>query len=136
MNRVTLITLGVADLDRSRAYYEGLGWIPEQAMENVVFYDMGEAKFGLFPLDLLAAEQGRDAAALGMGAQTLAQNFGSEAEVDAQFARAIWAGATAVTLPTKTNWGEYSGYVADPDGHIWEFAFNPFWLLDEAGRIA
>jgi len=136
MNRVTLITLGVADLARARAYYEGLGWVPEEALPTVVFYDMGGAKFGLFPLDMLAKEQGRDVAALGMGAQTLAQNFGTEAEVDAQFARALKAGASVVSEPVKTNWGGYSGYVADPDGHIWEFAFNPFWPLDDKGSIA
>ncbi|MGV6810768.1 MAG: VOC family protein [Brevirhabdus sp.] len=135
MNRITLITLGVADLNRSRAYYERLGWEPEETPPNVAFYDMGGAKFGLFPLDMLAAEQGRDAGALGMGAQTLAQNFETQAEVDAQFARALAAGATPVTEPVATNWGGYSGYVADPDGHIWEFAFNPFWPLDDAGRI-
>ncbi len=67
---------------------------------------------------------------------TLAQNFPSVAEVDAQFARALAAGATEVTKPVKTAWGGgYSGYVADPDGHVWEFAHNPFWDLDEEGRI-
>ena len=135
MNRVTLITLGVTDIKRACAYYEAIGWVAENVMEDVAFYDMGGAKFGFFKRDMLAAEQGRPEADLGTGAMTLAQNFPSEAEVDAQFARALAAGATQVTKPVKTAWGGYSGYVADPDGHIWEFAHNPFWELDEEGRI-
>jgi len=136
MNRVTLITLGVKDLTRACAYYDAIGWIPETVLENVAFYDMGGAKFGFFPLDMLAAEQGRPVEDLSNGAMTLAQNFNSRLEVDAQFATALAAGATKVTDPVETAWGGYSGYVADPDGHIWEFAHNPFWTLDEEGRIA
>jgi uncharacterized glyoxalase superfamily protein PhnB len=135
-NRITLITLGVSDITRSRAYYEALGWVPEEAMPQVVFYDMNGAKFGLFPIDALAKEQGRDAGELGLGSMTLSQNWNSEAEVDAAFAAALAAGATAVSKPAKMEWGGYSSYVADPDGHIWEFAFNPFWPLDDDGRIA
>jgi len=136
VNRITLITLGVADLSRSRAYYEALGWVPEETLENVVFYDMGGAKFGLFPLDMLAAEQGRPSGALGNGAMTLAQNFPDEAGVDAAFQAAIDAGATIISKPEKMDWGGYSSYVADPDGHIWEFAFNPYWPLDAEGRLS
>ena len=135
-NRVTLITLGVADRTRSRAYYETLGWVPEEALENAVFYDMGGAKFGLFPRDMLAQEQGRAPNALGNGAMTLAQNYPDEAGVDAAFQAALDAGATAVAQPEKMAWGGYSSYVADPDGHIWEFAFNPYWPLDDEGRLA
>lgn len=135
-NRINLITLGVTDLSRSRAYYEALGWVPEEALENVVFYDMGGAKFGLFPLDMLAAEQGCAPAELGNGGMTLAQNYPNEAGVDAAFQAALDAGATAVSKPEKMAWGGYSSYVADPDGHIWEFAFNPYWPLDAEGRLA
>lgn len=136
MNRITLVTLGVRDIERSRRFYAALGWAEEAAMGEVVFYDMGGAKFGLFQLDALAAEQGRDASDLGTGAATLAQNFPTEAEVDAAHARALTAGAKTVSVPAKTSWGGYSGYIADPDGHIWEFAHNPFWPLDGEGRIA
>jgi uncharacterized protein len=134
-NRVTLITLGVADLARSRAYYEALGWFPEQVMDTVAFYDMGGAKFGLFPQTLLAKEQGRDIKDLGVGAMTLAQNFPTSEDVDAAYDAALIAGATSVTAPVGTEWGGYSCYVADPDGHIWEFAMNPFWTLDENGKL-
>lgn len=135
-NRVTVITLGVADLARSRAYYEALGWIPEEALETVVFYDLGGSKFGLFPLDMLAKEQNRSPDELGNGAATLAQNYPDEASVDAAFKAALDAGATPIAEPQKMAWGGYSSYIADPDGHIWEFAFNPFWPLDDDGRLA
>lgn len=134
-NRITLITLGVTDLARSRAYYEALGWIPEQVMDTVAFYDMGGAKFGLFPRALLAKEQGRDISDLGTGAMTLAQNFPTAQGVDAAYHAALVAGAESVAAPVETDWGGYSCYVADPDGHIWEFAMNPFWALDETGML-
>ena len=135
-NRMSLITLGVSNIAASRAYYEALGWTPEEALENVIFYDMGGMKFGLFPLEVLAVEQKRPVTELGLGATTIAQNYNSAAEVDAAFAAALAAGATAVAQPNAMDWGGYSSYVADPDGHIWEFAFNPFWRLDEDGKIA
>jgi uncharacterized protein len=135
-NRMSLITLGVSNIAASRAYYEALGWTPEEALENVIFYDMGGMKFGLFPLEVLAVEQKRPVTELGLGATTIAQNYNSAAEVDAAFAAALAAGATAVAQPNAMDWGGYSSYVADPDGHIWEFAFNPFWTLDEDGKIA
>lgn len=133
--RVTLITLGVADLDRARAYYAALGWGPEEAPEGAVFYDLGGMKLMLFGRTALAEDQGRPDAALGTGAVTLAQTFNSPAEVDAAHAAALAAGATELKAPEAVFWGGYSGYVADPDGHVWEFAHNPFWPLDAAGRL-
>lgn len=135
-NRVTLITLGVSDLERSRKFYADLGWVEEESTEMVCFYDMGGAKFGLYDLSSLAKDLDRSAAELGTGAMTLAQNFGSEAEVDAAFDAAITAGATICKAPEKVFWGGYSGTFADPDGHVWEYAMNPFWQLDDEGRIA
>lgn len=136
MNRVTFITLAVSDLARARAYYEGLGWVLESAMDEVAFYNMGGQKFGLFTLAGLAGETGRPVESLSTGAMSLAQNQPSEAGVDAAFAHALAYGATAVRAPFKTDWGGYSCYVADPDGHLWEFAYNPFSPLDVTGRIA
>ncbi|MDH5798378.1 MAG: VOC family protein, partial [Paracoccaceae bacterium] len=86
-------------------------------------------------LDDLAKDQGRPGAPLGMGASTLAQNYESEAEVDAAFARALAAGATALKKPQKVFWGGYSGYFTDPDGHVWEVAMNPFWPLNDDGSL-
>nr|WP_246534626.1 VOC family protein [Aliiroseovarius lamellibrachiae] len=130
-----MITLGVEDLARACAYYDAIGWVPEAVLPEVAFYAMNGMKLGFFSLEGLAKETGRDKADLKTGAMTLAQNFASEAEVDAAFDRALQAGASAVTRPTKTDWGGYSGYVADPDGHLWEFAFNPFWELDQDGQL-
>ncbi len=133
--RVTLITLGVRDLTRARAFYEALGWVPGRAQEGVVFYQMHGAVLALFGLADLAEDQGRAGAALGTGAMTLAQNFETEADVDAAFALALSAGATSLKTPQKVFWGGYSGYYADPDGHVWEVAMNPFWPLAADGSL-
>ena len=136
MNRVTFITLAVDNLARARAYYEALGWEAESANEAVAFYAMDGQKLGLFSRSGLAAETGRDLDSLGTGAMTLAQNHPSPETVDAAFAHALACGATPVRAPFETDWGGYSSYVADPDGHLWEFAYNPFSPLDDEGHIA
>lgn len=134
--RVTLITLGVVDLDRSKAFYGAMGWIPTSEVEGqVVFYQLNGMALGFFGLEPLAKDQGRPDAALGTGAITLAQNFSTEAEVDAAFKLAIKSGAQQLKAPEKVFWGGYSGYYADPDGHVWEVAMNPFWALDDDGAL-
>ena len=134
--RVTLITLGVADLDRARDFYAAWGWKPHGASQpGVVFYQMNGAVLALFGLADLAADQGRPGAALGTGAATLAQNCADDAEADAVFAAALAAGATCLKRPEKVFWGGYSGYFVDPDGHVWEIAVNPFWPLADDGAL-
>jgi uncharacterized protein len=134
--RVTLITLGVADLAASRAFYARLGWQEHsESQKGVAFFQMHGAVLGLFPLTELAKDQGRPDAPLGTGAMTLAQNFATEAEVDAAFAAAVAAGGAALKAPEKVFWGGYSGYWADPDGHVWEVAMNPFWPLHADGSL-
>ncbi len=133
--RVTLITLGVEDIARSRAFYESVGWAPAQAGEGVVFYQMHGAVLALFGRADLAADQGRPGAVLGTGAITLAQNFPTEAAVDAAWQAAVAAGAAPLKKPEKVFWGGYSGYYADPDGHVWEVAMNPFWPLGQDGSL-
>lgn len=134
--RVTLITLGVADLARARAFYAALGWAEApQSQESVAFFQMHGTVLGLFGLEALAADQGRPGAALGTGAVTLAQNFPTEAEVDAAWEAAVAAGATGLKRPEKVFWGGYSGYWADPDGHVWEVAMNPYWPLAGDGSL-
>lgn len=135
--RITLITLGVADLVASRAFYARLGWVEHhESRDTVAFFEMKGAVFGLFPMEELAKDQGRPSATLGVGGATLAQNFATEAEVDAAFALALAAGAIALKAPKKAFWGGYSGYWADLDGHVWEVAMNPFWTLAADGSIA
>jgi len=133
--RVTLITLGVADLEQSKTFYGALGWTPTADEGEVVFYQINGMVLGFFGLGPLAKDQGRPDAKLGTGAMTLAQNFTTDAEVDAAFALALKAGATALKAPEKVFWGGYSGYYADPDGHVWEVAQNPFWTLSEDGSL-
>ncbi|MBC7146479.1 MAG: VOC family protein [Thioclava marina] len=133
--RVTLITLGVGNLDRAKAFYAALGWQPHAEQEGVAFYQLHGMVLGLFGLDDLAKDQGRPDAALGIGATTLAQNFDTPEDVDAAFAEALAAGATPLKAPEKVFWGGYSGYYADPDGHVWELAHNPFWPLADDGSL-
>ena len=133
--RVTLITLGVKDLTAARAFYARLGWVERQGAEGVAFYQMHGCLLGLFGLEDLARDQGRPDAVLGTGAVTLAQNFTTEAAVDAAFDAATAAGGKPLKKPEKVFWGGYSGYWADPDGHVWELAMNPFWSLAEDGSL-
>jgi len=134
--RVSLITLGVADLAVSRKFYEDLGWTPKDEVPGqVVFYQLHGSVLGLFGIGPLAKDQGRPDATLGTGAITLAQNFSDETTVDAAYAKALSVGATPLKTPEKVFWGGYSGYYADPDGHPWEVAFNPFWALNEDGSL-
>lgn len=134
--RVTLITLGVADLAAARAFYARLGWVEHgDSQPGVAFYQMQGQALALFGRDDLAADQGRPGAALGTGAVTLAQNFATEADVDAAYAAALAAGAVALKAPERVFWGGYSGYWVDPDGHVWEVAMNPFWPLADDGSL-
>jgi len=133
-NRVSLLTLGVAHLSRSRSFYAALGWTETAALDGVVFYQMDGMVMALFGLEPLAADQGRPGAELGTGAATFAQNFPDTAGVDAAFDRALDAGAVLLKAPEPTHWGGYSGYFADPDGHVWELAHNPLWPMDLSGR--
>lgn len=134
--RITLVTLGVSDMARSRAFYAALGWqMHPQSQDEVTFYQANGFVFGLFGLGPLAADQGRPDATLGTGASALAQNFATEAEVDAAYALALAAGAKPMKAPENVFWGGYSGYFADPDGHVWELAMNPFWPLNEDGSL-
>ena len=134
--RVTLITLGVDDLERAKVFYGAMGWTPTREMEGqVVFYQINGMALGFFSKEGLAKEQHRPLAELGTGAVTLAQNMTSREEVNATFARAIAAGATPLAPPAPMAWGGYSSYYADPDGHVWETAHNPFWELNPDGSL-
>ena len=133
--RVTLITLGVDDLDRSAKFYADMGWTPTQREEGVIFYQINCLVLGLFGREALAADQGRPGATLGTGAMTLAQNFLTNDEVDAAYQLALSVGATPLKAPEKVFWGGYSGYYADPDGHVWEVAMNPFTLPNPDGSF-
>lgn len=134
--RITLITLGVRDLPAARAFYARLGWHEHgESQPGIAFFQLHGQALALFGLTDLAKDQGRPDTPLGTGAITLAQNFATEVEVDAAFAAALAAGGTALKPPEKVFWGGYSGYWADPDGHVWEVAMNPFWPLSDDGTL-
>jgi len=132
---ITLVTLGVADLGRARAFYAALGWEAAQVSEGVVFIQLAGQVLALFGIDALADDMKAEPGTPGRGAVTLARNFASREAVDAAFALALSAGATALKRPEPVFWGGYSGYFADPDGHVWELAMNPFWPLAEDGTL-
>ena len=134
-NRITLVSLAVRDLEKSKAFYAALGWEIEEGPPEAAFYRMGQGYFGLYKVEKLAEDIGRSPAELGSGMVSLAQNFATEAEVDAAYARALAAGGVQLSAPETVFWGGYSGTWADPDGHIWEYAMNPFWELDADGHL-
>ena len=134
--RVSLITLGVIDLDRSTQFYADLGWTPAPSeSEGIVFYQLQGFVLGLFGRDALAKDQNRNVEDLGTGAMTLALNMADREGVDAVFQTALEAGATPLKEPQQVFWGGYSGYYADPDGHVWEVAYNPYWALEDDGSL-
>jgi len=134
--RVSLITLGVADLARARGFYAAIGWREAAAsQESIALFQLPGQVLGLFRLEALAVDQGRPGAPLGTGAVTLAQNFADREGVDRAFATAVAAGATPLKAPEPVFWGGYSGYWADPDGHVWEIAHNPVWPLAPDGTL-
>lgn len=134
--RITLVTLGVADVATSTAFYEKLGWRKSSASnEHVAFFNLNGTKLGLYGRRALAADAGVSDTDPGFSGVTLAHNLNSEAEVDAAYAFALSCGARAVKKPQKVFWGGYSGYFADPDGHLWELAFNPLMPLDGEGSM-
>ncbi|MFC4254192.1 VOC family protein [Altererythrobacter xixiisoli] len=126
--KISLVTLGVADLERSLAFYrEGLGLQPHEYDPDagVVFFPMEGSWLALFPREELAKDAGIGAAGSGFSGITLAHNEPDKAGVDAVFAQAVAAGATVIKPAQDVFWGGYSGYFADPDGHVWEVAWNP-----------
>lgn len=134
--RISLITLGVADVARSRAFYEALGFIASPASKaEVVFFQLGGLGLALFGRTALAEDAHVDSSSPGFSGITLAHNCRSEADVDRVFAHAISCGASVKKRPEKVFWGGYSGYFADPDGHLWEVAYNPFFPIDAEGRL-
>ena len=138
--RVSLITLGVADLERSRRFYEdGLGWRHAGDLPNVYFFQISGAALGLFQREELAkdAKLSPDGGGFGgFGGIALAHNVRVREDVDAVLAEAERAGATILKPAEEAFWGGYSGYFADPDGYLWEVAWNPHWPIDADGRVS
>jgi len=130
-SRISMITLGVSDIAASIQFYEkGLGFRRHAFdSEDVAFFDLDGTWLGLYPREKLAEDAEIPAAGSGFRGVALAQNQRSKEEVDAVLAEAVAAGATLAKPAQEVFWGGYSGYFADPDGHLWEVAWNPFtWI--------
>jgi uncharacterized protein len=133
--RLSLVTLGVSDLGRARAFYEALGWTTRAAPDDdVVFFQAGGMVVALWGRDQLAEDSAVEDPG-GWGGVTLAYNARSPAEVDAVIAEAEAAGARIGRPGGETFWGGYSGLFVDPDGHPWEVAHNPRWTIRDDGSI-
>lgn len=134
--RLSLVTLGVTNLARSRAFYERLGWRASSASSDaIVFFQAGGMALALYPRADLAKDARLAAEGSGFGGITLAHNTRTRDEVDRLLAEAAAAGAAILKPAEEASWGGYSGYFADPDGFPWEVAWNPGFLLAEDGSL-
>jgi hypothetical protein len=133
--RISMVTLGVADLTRAQAFYQRLGWHGQQ-VEKTVFFQAGGVAVVLWGRDKLAGDAGiDDRNASGFGGVALAHNVWSSAEVDVVLGEAASAGAEITQAARETFYGGYAGYFTDLDGHVWEIAYNPGFPLGEDGAI-
>ena len=132
--RISMVTLGVADLARARAFYEAMGWRGQEVSETV-FFQAGGMVLVLWGAAELGEDAGLGAPGGGFRGTALAQNVRSSAEVDAVVAAAAAAGGTVTKAPGPTSYGGYAGYFTDPDGHAWEVAHNPGFLLADDGTV-
>ncbi len=134
--RMSLVTLGVADLRRARRFYEhGLGWKPGFSSDDVVFYETGGPIIALWNRRDLAADAQIEDDESTFGGVALAHNVRSRPDVEAVLAEAAAAGAAILKSAEETAWGGYAGYFADLDGHLWEVAWNPAWRIAENGSV-
>lgn len=134
--RISIVTLGVEDVARATSFYEKLGWTRSaSSQDTITFIQLKGTVLGLFSRAALAEDAGVEDTAKGFSGITLAHNVNSEKGVDAVFKFALTCGATEVKKPEKVFWGGYSGYFADPDGHLWEVAYNPFFPLSAEGHV-
>jgi catechol 2,3-dioxygenase-like lactoylglutathione lyase family enzyme len=135
--RISIVTLGLADLERSAAFYEALGWKRcSSSSHEICWFKTADTYLGLFPYDQLADDARVAPGTPGaFGGITLAICLESEKAVSAPLAEAVGHGARILKPADRTDWGGFSGYFADPDGHPWEVAFNPFFPIGPDGRI-
>jgi uncharacterized protein len=135
--KLHLITLGVHDFKRAMRFYrDGLGWAPSSAsQDDVAFFPMGGVVVGLYPREKLADDATVPPAGSGFSGVTLSYNTRSQEEVDQILLAVEKIGGKVVKPGGKVFWGGYNGYFADPEGHLWEVAWNPYFEFDEAGNL-
>ncbi|MEO0381567.1 MAG: VOC family protein [Pseudomonadota bacterium] len=134
-HRVSLITLGARDVPALAEFYEALGWSRVDSPDGVVAFDLISQTLGLYPLEALAEDIGVSVDTLGYGGMTLGHNVREKSEVAPLLARAEAAGARVLKPAADVFWGGHHGYFADPEGHIWEVAWNPFSPLGSDGAF-
>jgi catechol 2,3-dioxygenase-like lactoylglutathione lyase family enzyme len=136
--KLNIVTLGVLDFERALQFYQqGLGWQPSSAsQDDVAFFPLGGIVLALYPRAKLAEDAQVSPAGSGFSGITLAYNTKSEAEVDEVLQTVEKLGATIVKKAQKVFWGGYSGYFTDPEGHLWEVAWNPFFGFDENDNLS
>ena len=132
--RISMITLGVSDLEESVKFYDlGLGFPKMDSPPGTAFFTLNGTWLGLYPRDLLAEDATVPSSGNGFSGVTLSHNVTSEVEVEAVVRQAVEAGAKLVKPPQQVSWGGFSGYFEDQDGHLWEVAYNPhFWIGPES----
>lgn len=133
--RISLITLGVPDMEKAAAFYEALGWKRAESPDGVIAFDLISQTLGLYPLAALAEEIGLSEQDLGAGAVSLSHNTRSKDEVATLLTAAETAGAEILKPAQDVFWGGHHGYFRSPDGHLWEIAFNPFSELSAEGAF-
>lgn len=134
--RLSLVTLGVADLERAKSFYVSLGWNAAHAStEEVVFFQLPGIALALFPRDSLAADANIAPYGEGFSGITLSHNVRSREEVDELVTQVEALGGKILRPAQEASWGGYTAYFADPDGHIWEIAFNPYAVLGDDGSF-
>jgi uncharacterized protein len=134
--RISIVTLGVAELDRSRKFYESLGWKASAASnDSIVFFQTGGMALALYSRKELAKDANVATEGKGFGGITIAYNARTRDEVDALMSEALAAGAKILKSAEEAFWGGYSGYFSDPDGFPWEVAWNPFFAIAADGSI-
>ena len=135
--RISMITLGVKDLEKSVKFYqEGLGFPKMESPPEIAFFTLNGSWLGLYAWESLAEDASVSSEGSGFNGFTLAHNVASEAEVDQTIQQALEAGATLSKAAQKTFWGGYSGYFKDPDGYLWEVAHNPFFWIGPKDETA
>jgi catechol 2,3-dioxygenase-like lactoylglutathione lyase family enzyme len=134
--RLSIVTLGVASLERASAFYARMGFTPAGcSTEHIIFYQLNSVALALYPRDALAEDAQVDPAGSGFSGITIAYNVRERDEADRVLAEAEAAGGTVVKSAQDVFWGGYSGYFADPDGYLWEVCWNPFLTFEVDGSV-
>lgn len=133
--RISLVTLGTHDIGRATKFYEDMGWQQVETPDGIVVFDLLGQSLGLYPAEQLARDMGVDPGSLGTGLATYALNTRTKEEVAELTDAARAAGAKVLKDPHDVFWGGHIAYFSDPDGHIWEIAFNPFSPLSDQGAF-